>query len=238
MTRVWVVARRELAAFFFSPIAYAVLAVFLAVTGILFMRVSFMPGHEAQLREMFRIQPIVLLFIIPMLTMRLIAEEFRSGTIESLMTAPVRDCEVILGKYLGVVLFYLIMLAGMLLYPAIMFGYGQPEFGPVFSSFIGMILLGTFFLAVGVLTSTMSKNQVVSAVLSFLILSVFTILLTLLTSELSGQWRQFFQQFDVTERFGNMCRGLIDLGDVVFFVSATCLALFIAVKVLESRRWR
>lgn len=174
--RIWVLAKRELSAFFFSPIAYVVAAVFLAVSGVFFADV-FMPGREAQMRDLFDRQAFILVFIVPLLTMRVLAEEFRAGTIESLMTAPVCDFEVVLGKYLGTMLFYAAMLAPTLIFAALILGYGHADPGPIVSGYLGLVLLGGFYVAVGILTSSVSRHQLVSGALAFLILGTLTFLL-------------------------------------------------------------
>jgi ABC-2 type transport system permease protein len=236
--RIWVLAKRELAAFFFSPIAYVVAAVFLAVSGIFFAGEIFVPGKEAQMRDLFDRQAFILVFILPMLTMRILAEEFRAGTIESLMTAPVRDFEVIAGKFLGTWLFFGAMLVPTLIYAILILGYGHADLGPILSGYLGLMLLGGFYIAVGTLTSSLSRNQVVSAVLAFLLLSIFTFLLWGIASRMTGTWQTLIRTINVYERFGDFSRGLLDLKNIVFFVSVTLGTLFVAVKVLESRRWR
>jgi len=236
--RIWVLAKRELSAFFFSPIAYVVAAVFLAVSGIFFAGEIFIPGREAQMRDLFDRQAFILVFILPMLTMRILAEEFRAGTIESLMTAPVRDFEVIVGKFLGTWLFFGAMLVPTLLYAAMIRAYGQADPGPIFTGYLGLMLLGGFYIAVGTLTSSLTSNQVISAVLAFLVLSVFTFLLWGLMYRVSGTWQTIIQTINVYDKFGYFSRGLIDYRNVVFFISIIIGTLFVAVKVLESRRWR
>jgi len=238
--RIWVLAKRELAAFFYSPIAYVVTAVFLAVSGVFFMGEVFQPGQEAQMRSLFDRQAFILVFILPMLTMRLLAEEFRSGTIESLMTAPVRDFEVILGKFWGTWLFFAALLVPTLIYPVMVVGYSgwSADVGPIFTGYLGLLLLGGLYIAVGTLTSTLTRNQVISAVLAFLVLSIFTFLLWGLSGKVTGMWQTVLQSINVYERFTDFSRGLLDVRHLVFFVSLTVGILFVAVKVLESRRWR
>lgn len=237
MDRVRVLARRELSAFFFSPIAYVVAAVFLAVSGIFFSEI-FRPGSEAQMRDLFDRQAFILVFILPMLTMRLLAEEFRMGTIESLMTAPVKDWQVIVGKFAGTWLFFLVMLIPTLLYALMVWWFGSADVYPILTGYLGLILLGALYISVGTLTSALTRNQVVAGVLAFLILSIFTFLLWGITYKLTGIWRTVLQSVNVYERFGDFSRGLMDLRHIVFFMTATAGVLYIAVKLLESRRWR
>lgn len=237
-SRIWVLTKRELSSFFFSPIAYVMAAVFLAVSGIFFAGEIFIPGQEAQMRGLFERQAFVLVFILPMLTMRLLAEEFRSGSIEALMTAPVRDWEVVLGKFWGAWLFFLAMLIPTGLYAVMLLIFGPADFRPMLTGYLGLALLGGLYIAVGILTSTMTRNQVVAAVLAFLILSAFTFLLWGITARLTGTWQVVLRTVNVYERFIDFSGGLIDVKNVVFFISASAGMLFLAVKVLESRRWR
>jgi len=154
------------------------------------------------------------------------------------MTAPVRDWEVILGKFFGTWLFFLAMLAPTLIYVLIVLFYGPADVYPILSGYLGLVLLGGLFVAVGVLTSAMTRNQVVAAVLAFLILSAFTFLLLGITYKVTGTWQRVLMSINIYERFGEFSRGLIDLKHVVFFLSASAGVLFVAVKILESRRWR
>jgi len=236
--RVWVLAKRESSAFFYSPIAYVVAAVFLAVSGVFFAGDIFVPGHQAQMRGLFERQAFILVFIVPMLTMRLLAEEFRSGSIEALMTAPVKDWEVILGKFIGTFLFYLAMLVPTLLYAVILLAFGPADFRQMITGYLGLRLLGGLYISVGLLTSAMTRNQVIAAVLGFLVLSMFTFLLWGVTSQVTGTWQVVLRSINVYERFIDFSSGLVDWKNLVFFVSSTMGFLFVAVKILESRRWR
>lgn len=236
--RIWVLTKRELASFFYSPIAYVVAAVFLAVSGIFFAGEIFVPGREAQMRDLFDRQGFILIFILPMLTMRILSEEFKAGTIESLMTAPVRDFEVILGKFFGTWLFYAAMLVPTLIYAFMIMGYGHADKGPILTGYLGLLLLGGLYIAVGTLTSCLTKNQVISAVLAFLVLIIFTFLLLGIASRATGIWQTILRAFNVYEKFTDFSRGLLDLKHIVFFVSVTVGTLFVAIKALESRRWR
>lgn len=236
--RIWILAERELSAFFYSPIAYVVCAVFLAVSGIFFIGETFQPGREAQLRDLFNRQAFMLVFILPMLTMRLISEEMRSGTIETLMTAPVEDFEVIVGKFLGTLLFFVGMLVPTFVYPLLVIAMGGADIGPILTGYLGLLLLGGFYISVGLLTSCVSKNQVVSAVLAFLILSIFTFLLWAIGPAARSSLQEIISFLNVYERFTDFSRGLFDIKHIVFFVSVTIGVLFVATKLLESRRWK
>lgn len=239
MQKVGTLTQRELAAFFFSPIAYVVLAVFLVVTGIFFVNDNFVPGGESSLRITFgNYLPVILVFILPMLTMRLLSEEFRSGTIESLMTAPVSDADVVLGKFFGTLVFYLLMLGTTLLHVVLVAMYGTLDVGLVLASYLGLILLGGLYIAVGLFFSACTRNQVIAVICSFVLLAVFTFLAEYLAREQEGTLRVVLQHLSIVSHFQDFARGLVDTNHLIFFLSTTGLFLFLTVKVLESRRWR
>ncbi len=239
----FVIARRELAAFFTSPIAYVVGAAFLFITGLFFFLTIVIDGL-ATLSQVFGVISIILLFTAPVLTMRLLAEETRSGTLELLLTAPVRDWEVIAGKFLAAFLFFVAMLTPTLYYLFLLTRYGNPDIVVTFSGYLGVILLGGMLLSFGVLTSALSANQIISAVLgvtlslSFWFASSFW-LASGLGSIFEGPLGEFFEHL-VTgrEHFGDFLLGLISSANIVYFLSLTIAALFLATRVLEVRRWR
>lgn len=239
MQKVGTLTQRELSAFFFSPIAYVVLAVFLVVTGIFFVSDNFVPGGESSLRITFgNYLPVILVFILPMLTMRLLAEELRSGTIESLMTAPVSDADVVLGKFFGTLVFYLLMLGTTLLHVVLVSIYGTLDVGLVLASYLGLILLGGLYISVGLFFSACTRNQVIAVICSFVLLAVFTFLADYLARDQEGTLRVVLQHLSIVAHFQDFARGLVDTNHLIFFLSTTGLFLFLTVKVLESRRWR
>jgi ABC-2 type transport system permease protein len=239
MRNVSTVVRREMAAYFFSPIAYVAATIFLFSCGLAFALGTFQPGGEATLRSL--CEPwllLILAFVLPMLTMRLVSEELRSGTIESLMTAPVTEVDIVLGKFLGAVLFYLVLLATLLLYPALMAFYGPVDPWLLTCNFLGLILLGALYIAVGLFFSACTKHQVVAVLASFALLGLMTFASHGLATTVEGWPRTLLQQMSVRSHFGDFVRGLVDLNHLVFFLSTTAFFLFVTVKTLESRRWR
>ncbi len=238
MRNVTVLTQRELNAQFYSPIAYVVLAVFLVVSGIIFGSANFRPGAESSVRVLFSLVPMTLVFFVPLLTMRLLADEFRSGTIETLMTAPINDAEVILGKFFGALLFYMVMLAATLVYPIFIAAYGQLDTGMAVSSYLGMFLVGALFISVGLFFSTCTQNQVVAGVCSIVLLAVFTFLGDYLAANQEGTLRVLLQHLSINTHYENFTRGMVELSGVTFFATTTILFLFLAVKMLEFRRWR
>ena len=238
MRNVSPITQRELSTYFFSPIAYAVLSIFMLTLGVLFMLTTFVPGGDASLRQLVSVMPLVLAIFLPILTMRLLAEEFRSGTIETLMTAPVGEFDVIIGKFAGAILFYLLMLVCMLAFAIIVAVFGKIDPGLLSATYIGLFLLGSLYIAVGIFFSACTSNQIIAAVLTIVPLMAFTFLADFGATNLSGIPKLILHHLSIQQHFADFTRGLVDLNDVVFFVSTTLLFLFLAVKVLESRRWR
>jgi len=177
------IAGKELRSYFVSPVAYVIVAFWLVATGFFFWR-SVDITNEASLRNVFGVVTILLLLISPALTMRLLAEESRTGTLELLLTAPVRDWSVVLGKFLGALGLYLVMMGLTLVYPVLLMMLGgNPDWGPIWSGYLGLILLGMSFLAVGLFASALTSNQMVSAVIAFVILLGRTFLARTFTHE-------------------------------------------------------
>ena len=168
MTTTLAIAERELKSFFVSTVAWVIAAAFLAITGLLFS-VILLNSNEASLRFLFSNLSVIFLFIAPFLTMRLLAEENRLGTVELLLTNPVRDIEVVFGKFLGVLGFVLAMLAMTLYYPALLYIFGSPDPGPLATGYLGVVLQAAAFLAIGLAISSTTENQIVAAFLSFAI---------------------------------------------------------------------
>lgn len=241
MSNIKTIMQRELGAYFYSPIAYVVLTIFLVLSGFFFAFENFQAGGEASLRPLFgNTLPLVLVFVLPLLAMRLISEEFRSGTIETLMTAPVRDADVVLGKFLGIGVFYLVMLAGTSVYAIIIALYGPLDPLLLLCNYIGLILLGGLYLSVGLLFSATTANQLIAGLSSLVVLLVLTLLADYLATQVeSWAWlRVTLQQLSILSHYRDIARGRLDLSHVAFFITTTAFCLFVTTKILESRRWR
>ncbi len=239
MRNITTLTQRELTTQFYSSIAYIVIAIFLLVSGIFFARDNFVPGGEASVRVLLgSYMPLLLVFILPMLTMRILSEEFRGGTIETLMTAPVNDAEVIVGKFLGAFLFYFVMLLSTLVFPIIVANSGPLDVGLTMSTYIGLLLIGSLYISVGVFFSACTRNQVIAVLCSFVFLAVFTFLALYLAEDCEGVLRVILQHLSIVSHYQDFARGLVDTNHVVFFLSSTALFLFLGTKVLEFRRWR
>lgn len=239
MGKVTAIMQRELLSLFCSPIGYIVIAGFWLVTGVLvWLTEVFSPGKPATLQDVFMWTPLVLTIFIPAICMRSIAEEYRTGTIESLMTAPVSDAQLVFGKYLASLLFYWLMLAGTLVYLVLMQAFGNPDWGASLAAYLGLLLLGASFTAFGVLASSLTRNQIVAWILGSVPLLLVAWLSYFLVGRTEGWLRELLQQVNAMGRFAQLARGQLDFGAVVFFLGTAGLFLFLTVKVVESRRWR
>ena len=240
MRNVVAISQRELLSLFCSPIGYIVVAGFWLVTGAIAIwnADAFGPGKPATLRDIFMWTPFILTIIVPAMSMRSISEEYRSGTFETLMTAPVSDTQVVLGKYLASLLFYVIMLAGTLIYPLLMQVFGNPDWGEVLAIYVGLLLLGVAFTAFSMFASSLTRDQAVAWILGAMPLMLLILSVYSLVRRFEGWQREVLQQVNVMGRFGEFARGQVGTGDVVFFLATAALFLFLTVKVVESRRWR
>ncbi len=235
MSKALTIAQRELGAFFVSPIAYAVSAAFLLISGY-FFAIILITSRLATLEYLFGNINITLLFITPLLTMRLLADEQRTGTLEILLTAPVRDWEVVTGKFLAALGLFVVMLAFTLYYPFLLWYLGgNPDFGPIISGYLGMILLASAMLALGTLASALTENQIIAAVIAFGMLLILWLLEAV--SGLAAGATSVFQALSLSAHFGDFSQGAINLEDVVYYLSMTIGALFVATRVLETRRY-
>jgi ABC-2 type transport system permease protein len=238
LKRAVVIARRELSGYFYSPIAYVAMTLFLVVCGALFWD-DFTPGQAAGMRTLFDWMVWLLVFIVPVLCMGLLAQEWSTGTIETLMTAPVGETEVVLGKFMGSLFFFVVLLAPTLVYVCMLRIYAHPDLGPIFSGYLGILLVGALFISVSLFCSSLTRSQVVAAVCSAAILFAVTIApwMAARKAALPEFWRKVVEQCVFT-RYTDFSKGVLDTGNLVFFIVATALFLFFTVKVVESRRWK
>lgn len=230
------IAQRELTSYFAAPLAYVIAAAFLAINGFLFGW-AVLSSRQASMNFAFSDMGIILLLIMPALTMRLLADEQRSGTLELLLTAPVRDIEVVLGKFLGMFILFLAMLAPTLLYPYFLIAFGKPDIGPIVSGYLGIVLVGGTFTAIGLLTSSLTQNPVVAAVLGFA-LGLLLWLLDGLSQAIQTSAGSFFSYLAISPHLDTFTRGTIQTKDIVYFLTLIVAALFLTDRVLEYRRWR
>ncbi len=238
MRNVYHVARRELGAFFVSPIAYVVTAIYLAVTGGLFGFILYY-SREATLRYvlMHGVSLLFLVLITQVLTMRLLAEEQRLGTLELLLTAPLRDWEVVLGKFLASLGVFLVMVLLTSTFVIVLLRVGEPDMGVILSGYLGYILLGTSLLAIGVFASSLTQNQIVAAVVGMGITLILWIS-GALGEFVGGAMESIVTFLPIFDHYQDFARGIIDTRDILYYLSVTVLFLFMSVRVVEWRRWR
>ena len=247
MRNLWHLFKRDFTSYFYSPIAYVVLTVCLFFNGLTFNlilsvlnRPDFPPTESAM--ELFFGRTIffwlVALIIPPVLTMRLLSEEKKTGTMEVLMTAPVTDAEVVLAKFLAAFAFYLIIWLPTLIYPLIIEIFGNLDWGRVWSGYLGIALIGMPFLAIGLLASSLTDNQIIAVILSFVILAVlFSV--GLLDYILAGsKLKPVFSYLSIWRHFHDFGRGVIDTKPLVYYLSLAAFNLFVTVRMVEMRRWK
>jgi len=245
MHKVLAIVRRELIAYFSSPLAYIVLTAFLLMQGCIFyLVVAFAnePGGppNAPLHFFFGgfFFWLFLLFVVPAITMRLVAEERRSGTIEVLLTSPLSEGQVIAGKFVAALLFYLFLWLPTLVYVLILATYGEVDPGPVAAGYLGVALLGFLFLAVGVLMSTLSKNQLVAAILAFAALLFLFIVVIFDDPRFGSTIQAVASHMNVVDHMDSFKLGIVDTRHVVYFLSTGTFFLYLATKALEVKKWR
>ena len=253
MANVWAILRRDVQAYFASPVAYVVLAFFVFLFGFFFVgSLDFFMASGSQMASMGRGQTlnvnehlirdlwlnlsVILLFLMPLVTMRSFAEEHRAGTIELLLTSPVTDLQLVLGKFLAALTLYGCMLGLTLFHIALLFAFGEPEWKPVVVGYFGLLLFGASFIALGLAFSSITKNQIVAAFLSF---GTFLALwLVIFLESWAGPWASLVRYLSVMVHFQNFAKGVIDLRDVFYYLSFIGLGLFFCRQSLASLRFR
>lgn len=252
------IATREIRSYFVSPVAYVVLTGFLLLSGWFFFNLlarfsylvqvySGMQRASGELERLnlndFVISPllhnlsVVLVILIPVISMRTFAEEKRLGTFELLLTSPLRVGEIVAGKYLGALAFVSIMLAGTLVYPMLLVVYGNPEAWIMISGYLGLFLVAATYLAIGLLTSSVTENQIIAAV-SCLVALLLLYVINWPADTSTPTLGAVLHYLSVTEHFGEFVKGVIDSRAVVYFVSVISAALFLTHRSVESLRWR
>ena len=238
MSRTMAIAGRELRAYFLSPGGYIIVALFLLVSGVVFFFKVFGEGEISTLRAVFGIGTWLLAFIAPAITMRLVSEELRLGTFEALMTAPLRDAEVVLGKFIGALGLLVVMLVPTLVYVLALEIFGRPDYGELGCGYLGLLLAGAAYLASGLLASTLTSSQPVAFLLALFFWLTIGFGAKLLPPHLGEQGAAIVYALDPDLRLSDFTIGLVDTSNVVYFVSVTALFLLAAIASLQARRWR
>jgi ABC-2 type transport system permease protein len=243
MRALWATYLRELRAYFVSPLAYVVLFFFLVVNGIVFGNLASIlsdPRSPAgpPMTYFFGSTTLILLILGVVLTMRLISEELRSGSIEVLMTAPITEGQVIAGKYLASLTFFVFLWLPTLIYAAIVDHYSGVDWGPVMAGYLGILCVGALFLAVGTFASATTSSQLVAAMVTAALLFLL-FLLGWFTDIFAGETaKQVFSYLSLSEHLDEFSRGIVDSRRLVFYVSSTLFFLFLASRALEDKKWR
>jgi ABC-2 type transport system permease protein len=259
MRNILAIITKEMKSYFYSPIAYVVIGIFLALSGYFFYGLlaqfldyslrstiqaqyyrtlpPIMNVNEYVIRPLFLNLSVIGLFIIPAITMRLYPEEKKQGTIELLMTSPITIFQTIMGKFLAALGLFLVMIAPTLIYHGILGMYGSPEWGPVFTGFIGLILFGAALISLGLFMSACTENQIIAAVSTF---GLFLILwvIELLASYTGGALNAILNYLSLTAHFDDFAKGVFDSQHVIFYLSLICVGLYVTYRTIESMRWR
>jgi ABC-2 type transport system permease protein len=253
--KVWPIFKKEMRLYFTSPIAWVILTIFTLITGYFFysifayytlasmqsmmnpMMAREMNVTDSVLRPLFSNISVILLLLMPLVTMRLFAEERRSGTIELLLTYPIRDGAVLLGKYLAALAMYGVMLALTLVYPALVLYFARVEWGVLATGYLGLLLMGATFLAVGIFASSLTENQIVASVITFGVLLIFWVI-GWSADYAGGPWGRVLSHISLLEHFDSFAKGVLDTKDILYYVNFTIVALFLTLRSLEARRWK
>jgi len=248
------IAGKEIRGYFTSPIAYIVIGFFALLFGYFFyallsiferqsMQVQMQMGGGGMNINQMLIAPLLMnasvlvLFVLPMVTMRTYSEEKRSGTIELLLTSPITDFEIIMGKFLGALALFAAMLAVTLVHMGVLFMFGTPEWKPIATGYLGLLLMGGSFLSLGLFISSLTRNQIVAGMITF---SVFLLLWVInWVSTFVGPTAQTILGYlSITEHFDDFAKGIIDTKHVVYYLSFIAMGLFLTMKSVDSERWR
>jgi ABC-2 type transport system permease protein len=230
------IAKREIRTYFNSPIAYIVVTVFMLLAGYLFFGSLFIE-RQAELRSYFNLMPLLLSFIVPAMAMRLIAEEKGSGSLEMLITMPVRDWQVIVGKFLGGMTLLATLVGLTLCYAVTVMLVGPLDKGPAIGGYVGVLLMGGAYMAIGVMASTFTRNQIVAFIIGFAI-SFALFLFYRLVQFTPESLQPLLSYLSIESHFESISRGVIDSRDVVYYLSVMVVSLVIATVTLESRKWK
>jgi ABC-2 type transport system permease protein len=236
MRNMLAIARRELGSYFGSMLGYVVTAAFLFINGLFFF-LNVVLGQSATIAPIVQTVLTILLFFVPLLSMRLLAEEQRTGTLELLLTAPVRDYEVVIGKYLAGLGLLGVMLGLTLVYPAILFALGSPDRGTVVGGYLAMILFGAGAVAIGLFVSSLTQNQIVAGAIPFAVLLMLWVADGFASAFGGGTLGTIFNYLNLYSHFRQMTQGLVVTNDVVYYLSLIVGALFLSTRALEARRW-
>jgi ABC-2 type transport system permease protein len=253
MTNILAIVRKEWRGYFASPVGYVVIGMYALVFGYFytvylswFLRQSMqgpqmgggpMNVNQQMIRGVFDNSMIIFLFVVPLITMRSYAEEKRSGTIELLMTSPITDFQIVMGKFLGAMSLYVAMLGITVIHIGVLFAYGNPEWKPILTGYVGLVLLGGCFVSVGLFFSSLTKNQIVAGMFTFVVLLLLWVIGWI--GNFSGPTVERLTSYlSLTSHVDDFLRGVIDSQHIVYYLSFITFGLFLTAKAVDSERWR
>lgn len=236
MNKVIALTKKELHSYFSSPIAYIILIACLSLFNIIFYMIIDQ-NREVSLREIFQVMEFMFIFIMPLLTMKLLAEEKANGTVEFLLTAPLTPTMIVLGKYFSMLIFYTLLIALTGVYYFIVESFGDPDPFSIFSGYIGIWLEGAFFIAIGLLISSWTRNQIIAAMASYLVLFLLYFSITF-TKYFTGFAESFLIQFSTRTHLENFAMGIITASDIIYYVAGILLCLVLTRISINHRLWQ
>ena len=252
MRNILAIAGKEIRAYFTSPIAYVVIGFYALLFGYFFsVMLTFFERQSMQMMQaggsmninqmligpVFTNAEVVLLFVLPMVTMRTYSEEKRSGTIELLLTAPLTDWQIIIGKFLGAMTLFAVMLAITGIHISVLFLYSEPEWKPIATGYLGMLLMGGCFIALGMFISSLTKNQIVAGMITFAAFLLFWVI-NWMGSFVGPTAQAVLAHLSIIDHFDDFAKGIIDTKHIIYYVSFIAFGLFLTAKSVDSERWR
>jgi ABC-2 type transport system permease protein len=255
MSNILAIAHKELKGYFASPVAYVVIGFSAILFGWFFInllyyfdRTAMQAGsgfqgpqavnvNELLISPLFLNVSVILLFTLPLITMRTYAEEKRSGTIELLLTSPLTDLQIVIGKFLGGLVLYVAMLAVTLVHMGFLFAFGNPEWRPVATGYLGLLLMGGCFLSLGLFVSSLTKNQIIAGMVTFAVFLMFWVINWIATF-MDPTPQAVLNYLSITEHLNDFARGVIDTKHLVYYLSFIAFSLFLTVRAVDSERWR
>jgi ABC-2 type transport system permease protein len=255
MNNILAIAHKELKGYFASPVAYVVIGFSAILFGWFFInllyyfdRTQMQAGsgfqgpqavnvNEIMISPLFLNVSVILLFTLPLITMRTYAEEKRSGTIELLLTSPLTDLQIVIGKFLGGMVLYVAMLAVTLVHMAFLFAYGNPEWRPIATGYLGLLLMGGCFLSLGLFVSSLTRNQIIAGMVTFAVFLMFWVINWIATF-MGPTPQAVLNYLSITEHLNDFARGVIDTKHLVYYFSFIAFSLFLTVRAVDSERWR
>lgn len=258
MRNILTLTKHELTAYFLSPLAYVIMTAFLFFVGVIFYQTLMEYPNSEAMRNILGLTTFLTIIIMPMVTMRLLAEEKRSGTLEMLMTAPITEIEVVISKFLGGLVFYIFLIIPTVVYVILLVAWGHPDLGSLIAWYLGLLFLGAVCVAIGLFVSAFTSNQIVAAIITFVILIIEYWIIPWAANTISqlicsllnlvfgaGRCDSFLNPLGKTLKYlgfeqhlVTLSKGLLDSRDVIFFLSVVVIFLFLTVRILESRRWK